>query len=228
RTALVAKDWDRAREYFALLGQWKRKAGDSAGELQARHDAANCYVEQATSADSRTLEGVFLERAIQSLRSIAGTQAEVEKLHARLVEVGRESLKELKEHSSPLDLGENPNRARAYVTGQSPQAAIMRMSLLWQPQPIATLREAVLRTARQAVAVSTFPRVMANRYGKVIAKRGSLLIGTDEQRELVLRQMMFERAALRRAFITVSTILPARAQVADEHYISYRDVMPFT
>jgi hypothetical protein len=72
------------------------------------------------------------------------------------------------------------------------------------------------------------PRVQLNRHGKVVAKRGSLLSGTEEERELVLRQMMFERAQQQRDFVTVSTLLPARSQVAEEHYISYRDFMPFT
>lgn len=226
--AFATKDWDRAREYFALLAQWRRKAGDNAGNEHARRDAANCYVEQAACAESRSLEGTFLERAIQSLRAIAGTQAEVAKLHERLVDVEREALKELKEHSAPIDLGENPERARAHVTGQTTQHAIMRMSLLWRPDPITKIRDAVLATAKQAVFFSAIPRVMMNRQGKVVAKRGSLLVGTDEERELVLRQMMFERAQQQRDYIIVSTILPARAQIADEHYISYRDLMPFT
>jgi hypothetical protein len=228
KAAFAAKDWDRAREYFALLAQWRRKIGDNGGDQQARRDAANCYVEQAACAESRSLQSAFLERAIQSLRAIAGTQAEVGRLHQRLVEVEREALNDLKEHSRPIDIGENPERARAFVTGQTVQHAIMRMTLLWRPDPIAKIRDAVLATAKQAVFLSTIPRVMMNRQGKTVAKRGSLLVGTDEERELVLRQMMFERAQQQRDYITVSTILPARVQIADEHYISYRDLMPFT
>ncbi len=228
QAAFAAKEWDRAREYFALLAHWRRKIGDSAGDQQARRDSANCYVEQAAAAESRSLEGTFLQQAIQSLRTLGGTQAEVTRLHERLVEVERESLKELKEHSTPINLGENPERARAHVTGQTLQQAIMRMSLLWRPDPIAKIQEAVLVTARQAVIMSAVPRVMMNRQGKVVAKRGSLLVGTDEERELVLRQMMFERAQQQRDYLTISTILPARSQVADEHYISYRDLVPFT
>ena len=50
RAAFAKKDWDRAREYFALLAQWHKKLGDSVNEQQARRNAANCYVEQAATA----------------------------------------------------------------------------------------------------------------------------------------------------------------------------------
>lgn len=228
KAAIAAKDWDRAREYYGLLAQWHRKASDSAGDEQARRDAAYCYVEQANNAESRSLEGTFLERAIQSLRAFAGTQAEVASLHERLVAVERQALAELKEHSAPVQLGHNPDRARSHVKGQTLQQAIMRTALLWRSQPVAKLRDAVLEKSREAPFLSMVPRVMMNRQGKAVAKRGSLLSGTEEQRELVLRQMMFEHAQQQRDFITVSTILPARSQVADEHHVSYRELMPFT
>ncbi len=228
KVAIAAKDWDRAREYFGSMAQWRRRSDDATGELHARREAANCYIEQASGAGSRSLESTFLERAIQSLRAIPGTQADVTKLHERLIDVEREALKELKEHSTPIKLGENPERARAHVAGQTLQQAVVRTALLWRPDPIGKIRDVVLETAKQAVMFSAIPRVMMNRHGKAVAKRGSLLVGADEDREHVLRCMMFERAQQQRDYVTVSTILPARTQVADEHYVSARELMPFT
>lgn len=228
KAAAAARDWDRAREYYGLLSQWRRRAGDSTGDEEARRCAANCYVEQATDAGSRSLEGAYLERAIQSLRGLGGTQAEVAKLHERLVAAEREALDELKERSAPVNLGTNPERARAHVAGQTTQQAIMRTSLLWRPEPVDKIRERTLAQAHAHVFLSVAPRVRINRQGKAVAKRGALLSGSDEERELALRQMMFETAQQQRDFITASTLHPARTQVAEEHYISYRDLMPFT
>jgi hypothetical protein len=221
-------DWDRAREYFLLLAQWSRRAGRTQEEAQARREAAECNVKLADRAGSRSLEASFLERAIHSLRTIAGTQAEVEVLHQRLVAAEKDAPKEFKEYSSSVNLGDAPEKARAHVSGVSLHEALARLACIWVSPPVSRVRDAVIETAKHAVLFNAIPRVLVNRQGKVIAKRGSLVVGDPESQEESLRGAMFERANQQRDYVVVSTIKPARAQLVEEHYVSFRSLLPFT
>ena len=87
--------------------------------------SAESYVKLADAADTRSLEGAFLEQAIQRLRTISGTQARVEELHRRLLVAEKQALAELKGYERPLDLKDSIERARAHVTGQ-PLPAVRR------------------------------------------------------------------------------------------------------
>ena len=70
--------------------------------------------------------------------------------------------------------------------------------------------------------------MLVNRHGKVMAKRGSLIVGDAETREKSLRGAMFERAAQQREYVVVAAIKPARAQLVEEHYVGYRSLLPLT
>lgn len=226
KKAITDGAWDRAREYFLLFAQWSRKLGKPDDDVRAKREAAECYVKLADAAGSRSLEASFLERAIQSLRTLASTQARVEALHVRLIAAEREAPKEFKEHSSSVELGDAPARARSHVGGVPLLEAIARLSGLAWPPPIATIREGVIAAAKNALLFNAMPRVMMNRHGKVMGKRGSLLAGTPDQQAEAHRQAMFERARQLREIFVVSTIEPARAQIAEEHFISIRELLP--
>jgi hypothetical protein len=222
------RDWDRAREYLLLHAQWCRKLGRGDDEAKARLQAAETYVKLADDATSRSLEASFLERAIQSLRTLAGTQARVEALHERLVTAEREAPQEFKQYSSSVDLGEGPAKARAHVSGVRLDEAIVRLSCLAWPPPTTKLREGVIAAAQKAVFYNAVPKVMVNAQGKVIGKRGSLLMGTDEQKAEALRHAMFDHARELREYLAVSAIGPARAQIAEEHFVGIRELLPLT
>ena len=226
--AYADKDYHREHEYLDLAARWRRRANQPDDERRLILASAESYVKLADATETRSLEGAFLEQAIQRLRTISGTQARVEELHRRLLIAEKQALAELKGYERPLDLKDSIERARAHVAGQPSSAAIFRLALMWRPRPIGDIQSAVLETARQAVFFSSIPRVMMNRQGKAVAKRGSILSGTDEEKERTLRQMMFERAAQQRQVVAVSTLDPARSQVVDEHYVGYRDLMPIT
>lgn len=55
----------------------------------------------ADAADTRSLEGAFLEQTIQRLRTISGMQARVEDLHQRLLVADKQALAELKGYERP-------------------------------------------------------------------------------------------------------------------------------
>lgn len=222
------KDWDRAREYRLLQSNWYRRSGDNDNATDAKHAAADAYIGLAEAAPSRSLEASFLERAIQSLRALGGDHAKIEQLHKRLLKAEREAMSEFQEHSRPLDVANQQAKARQFVTGLSPEHALMRMSLLWRPLEVSAIQAEVLDVARNAVMRSSIPAVRVNRRGKVVGRYGSLLADSEEERSEALRHKMFEHAALRRDVVTIETIVPARAQVIDEHYISMRNFIPFT
>jgi hypothetical protein len=183
-------------------------------------------VKLADDAESRSLEAVHLEHAIQALRTLGGTQARVDELHRRLLEAGRQSPAEFKEHSRSVNIEDSVRRAREHVAGKRLPDAILAVALMWESEGITRLREAVLAVAKQAMFFSAVPRVMVNAQGKIVAKRGSLLADDPDEREEVIRQAMFERAAQQRDVLAVTTLRPACAQIVEEHYLGARELLP--
>jgi hypothetical protein len=222
------KDWHREREYLLLGAQWSRRAGKADDERRLQRAAAESYVKLADDAGSRSLEATHLEHAIQALRTLGGTQARVEELHRRLLEAGKEAPAEFAEHSRTVNIAESAQRAKAHVAGKRLQDAILMLAVMWRPDPVARLREVVLSNARETPFFSLVPRVMVNAQGKVVAKRGSLMTENAEERERVLRDMMFERGAQQREVLAVTTLSPARAQIVEEHYLCPRELMALT
>jgi hypothetical protein len=226
--AAAATDWEGAREYRLLQSNWCRRSGDETAAVSAKRAAADAYIGLADAATSRSLEANFLERAIQSLRAIGGEQATIEQLHERMLRAERESVGELKEHSRPLELGSQPERARQHVASIPLDQALVKLSSMWRPREVSAIRDSVLETARKAVMRSSLPCVRVNRFGKVVGRYGSLLSDSQEEVADALRHKMFEHAALQRNLVTIGTILPARTQITDEHYVSMRDFTKFT
>jgi hypothetical protein len=223
--AVADKDWHREREYLLLAAQWSRRAGKADEERRLLLAAAESYVKLADDANSRSLEAAHLDHAIQSLRTLGGTQARVEELHRRLIEAERQAPAEFKEHSQSVDIEDSVRRAREHVAGKRLPEAVLDVALMWRPAEVSRLRDAVLAAAKQAVFFSAIPRVMVNAEGKVVAKRGSILADDPEEREEALRQAMFERGAQQREIVAVTTLKPACAQIVEEHYLGPRELM---
>lgn len=223
--AVTDKNWHREREYLLLAAQWSRRAGKADEERRLLLAAAESYVKLADDATSRSLEAAHLDHAIHSLRTLGGTQARVEELHRRLIDAERQAPAEFKEHSRSVNIEDSVRRAREHVAGKRLPDAVLAVALMWRPEDVSRLRDAVLAAAREAVFFSAIPRVMVNAQGKVVAKRGSILADDAEEREEALRQAMFERAAQQREIIAVTTLKPACAQIVEEHYLGPRELI---
>jgi len=226
--AVVDDDWHREREYLLLAAEWSRKGGKLADERRLRLAAAESHVKLADSSGSRSLEATHLERAIQALRTLPGTQHRTEELHRRMLAAEKEVPAEFRDFSQSMNIAGSVQKAREHVAGKPLPEAILRLALMWRPETISRLREAVLSTIHDAPFFNAVTRVLVNRQGKVVARRGSLLAGDGESREEAFRQQMFERAAQQREMIAVGTLKPARAQIVDEHYVGVRDLLPLT
>lgn len=222
------RDWHREREYLLIAAQWSRRAGKADDERRVQLLAAESFVKLADDARSRSLEGAHLEHAIHALRTLAGTHTRVEELHRRVLAAGKEAPAEFKEHSRSLNIADSVQKARDHIAGKRLPDAVLAMALMWRPESVTRLRDAVISTAKQAVFFSAIPRVMVNTQGKVVAKRGSLLADDENERAEALRQTMFERGAQQREVVAVTTLKPASAQVVDEHYLGPRDLMSLT
>jgi hypothetical protein len=224
--ATAAQDWHRARDYLLLAAQCHRRQGSVDADMAARRDAAECYVQLADQSPSASVQISHLERAIQSLRSLPGNHVRVDDLHTRILRTGKVAIDEFQAFEQSIDVSRTVQQARAEVTGASFEGAVARMAMLWRPRPKSELREQVLELARMSVFTSSIQKTVFNRRGKVVARRGPIVGADPGEQEEAIRQAMFEQAAANREFVVVSGLLPARAQVAEEHYVSARTLMP--
>jgi hypothetical protein len=219
------RNWDRAQEYLLLESKWHAKTNDRESSLRCRTGAAECYVKMADSCGADIIEVSHLERAIQSLRTVPGTQSRVEVLHRRLLLKAETAVQGFREISFPLNFEEPATRARSQVRGRSMRDAVVRMAMIHRPFSIEMIRTAVVDEAKANTFLGMLPRTKVNRLGKVVANRGSLLAENPEEQEANLRLAMFEKAGEFRQGVAVGVLNPARAMVAEEHYLGTRELL---
>lgn len=133
---------------------------------------------------------------------------------------------EMKVHEGSMDISQFVQEARGRVAGASLQDAMIRLALIWCPRSVADLRKAVLAELRATPFFSSLPRTKVNRFGKVVAKRGSLMAANPQDRETSLQQAVFEKIAEHHQMAVAAAIQPARLQLVEEHHVAIRDILP--
>jgi hypothetical protein len=111
-------DYHLALMFWARAAQAHRKAGNNGASRNALIQEAEAYVHLADDAPSQMVKASFIRSAFEAYRQIPDTQKRRNELHERLLQHQEESLREMGRSSTPLNLGETPQRAREAVKGQ--------------------------------------------------------------------------------------------------------------
>jgi hypothetical protein len=228
QSAEAAGDFWRAKDYYQLIAECRRLAGDHAEEGAALRQAAECLVQEAEAArkqPGRVIAAAsILSDAVEAMRQAPGGKGRADALHARLLELQEVTVGEMKGLSTDFDATELVRNALAAVRGKSLSEAVMALCRLAKPPSVQRLKEEVHEHARVAVFGSLLSSEVVNSRGRVVARVPGLLAGADDTKEPGLRWRMFRNARMTRGLVVQAVLNPARQEIYFSHAPDRQDL----
>lgn len=223
------RDWHRAHTYRELAAACLRAAGQSEEAEESRVAAAQILADQATAAaeeGSPFVAAAHLDRAIQALRRIPGTKAQVDRLHERMLEYQRESAKEMKSISFEVDTKDLTESALKEIQGKSWEEAFTAFGLLKSIPSISGQRAAAEKVVQDHPLQHLFSSMRVDEEGRVMARRPGMSPENSDGFEVAVRTAMYQHACFRQSLVATASIEPARRLIVEEHGPSVEDILP--
>jgi hypothetical protein len=221
-TLYHAELWGRAAKLWAV-------AGDEAKAKQSRLNGAEGFVAHAEAgAGNAMFAAHWMKVGLEALRQSGADRARISEIHERLLALQQASTGELKHISMEIDVREFHEHVMKCVSGKTFEEALfglVRMDSLARPERI---REMVMEQARRSPLSASIAHDLMNSDGLTIGRRGSLLDGSDEEREAALQLATFEHASRWNFFLRGDVLVPRAAQtIYNEHHPTEGDVASY-
>ncbi|MXX75945.1 MAG: DUF4209 domain-containing protein [Holophagales bacterium] len=228
-------EFHRGRSYLHEAQHWFMSLGDESHATATTAAEAECWIREAecrlSSADpSHGVAATFVEKAIQTYRTIPNKRREthdvnerLEHLQARLRDFGKRAVDELTEKDGPgIDISHLVRRAREAVSGKGSIEALTALSNLVDWSNAHESRDRAIEILRKhPIPAMLFPAVTMNRDGRVVAKSPPAHLGDTltKSDETAIRDRMLQEYGIHAALVTQGTILPALEVLRFEHRI---------
>lgn len=217
-----------ARTRWLMAAEWHRLRRDGAAEAAARVSFGETFIKEAERAASATppqngVAASLYANGIHALRRLPEQRDRVSSLLARLKELQRSGLKELKPLTSVQDFSECVAAARKKVSGLSLGDAILALAGLLSIPSVDRLKEEVLESAQEFIAQRIVPTVLLNNEGAPIAGYGTLDPNSNDD-DHPLKSRMFEDLRRARICDVFGFIEPARDEIVQQHVVT---IQPF-
>lgn len=217
-----AELWGRAAKLWHL-------AGDEARRSQARLNEAEGFVSHAEAGAANAMFAAhWMKVGLEALRQAGAAKERSEAVHERLLELQQAATGELRQISQEIDVRPLHDRVMAGVSGKSFEEALFGLVRLDDLINVTGTRERVLENARRHPLSGSMSQELMNYDGLTIGRRGSLLDGTDDERELALQHASFHDAARWELHLRGDVIALRAAQtIYNEHHPSESDVASY-
>lgn len=222
--------WGKARRYWEVKAAWHPDASE--GRITALARAAEAYVSNADEEldvySNPIGAAMHLQYAVQAYRQIQPNDryvSRIEELHRRMIEVNIQARDSLETFSHTIDTARFAEQAAAVVAGKSFVAGLREIVRMFAPPSRDTLRRQVpLYTDPLMEELANFQQI--NSEGQVVANRPSLLSPDPEKREEATIAEMYHLTGTYHALFVQGFLVPALAQMSQEHRVSTRDWLP--
>jgi len=170
----------------------------------------------------------ILENAIQAYRRVSGTDADRKRVHQQLLDCQRKAAGEIPSVTiGTYDVSEIANHSRDLVRGKPLPEALRTLALAVPLPSKANLREHAEQDVAGSPLASLFATTRLGTSGKVVAKPVPDSTASDEGKESLVRQAMYEEFLRHRQLVAVGQLEPMRRQILAEHCVRYDDLLPF-
>jgi len=227
--AETAQDFWRAKDYYQLVAECKRAAGDTDGEAAALRCSAECLVKEAELARKQPGRGAMaaasiLSDAVEAMRQAPEGRERAAELHDQLIALQKDSVAELKAVSTSTDVSELVQRALSAVRDKPLKEAVFALCTMARPPSVEKLKRDVHEQARVAVLSSLMPSQVLNSRGQVVAIAPGLDAGGDDPKQEGLRWRMFRQARGLRSLTVQAMLNPARTEIYGAHCPDRQDI----
>lgn len=230
--AETERKWHLARTHWDNQARWYSRAQRPEEERIARIRLAETFVQEAEDtlhpADSHnhSVAAHHLQRAVEALRRVAGTEQRRRELHKTLLTYQERSVDELRHYSTTVDLTQSVSQAMAQVSGKTLHAALLSLATIYPLPRMLDLKAQVEEFAKQHPLQFIFPSSMLNESGRVVARRPGLMSNDTKEAGAAIRAEMLRYASRYRDLIAAGMLEPARYQINLEHRVQPSDWLP--
>lgn len=230
--AQASGDYWRAKDYYELASKCFGAAGKDEEQGDSLRLSAEALALEAESAASNGTPGrgamagaSIMAQAYNAMRQAPEGKARADQLHARLLELQQQSLGELKQVSTTIDIVELVQKAISAVQDKPFNQAVIILCHVSKPPAIEKLKESVRNEARVAVLGSLFSSDVINSRGRVVAKAPPLMQDEENATDEGLRFRLFRHARQNRGLVTEAYINPMRRMIFNEHNPTRLDIL---
>lgn len=226
-------EWYFARAYWNAAARWHRLSNHSEAEQGCLLKEAECYVSESdhslkhSTGMQHSIAARHLQRAIEALRRIPGTDVRREELHRKMLELQVNSRDELGRISQEIDLTSMVEQAILSVQGKSLRDAIFSLCVIGSSPNIKSLREMVDKMATEAPLQFWISMNIINDKGRIVGRRNSMFSGTPDEIEAA-RQAEMQRWAHYEQNALAVAINATRLQILQEQTPEIRDLLELT
>jgi len=222
------KDFFVAREYWDLSARWFCRSNNPDKQKAAQISAAETFVKEAEESitggnPSYMKASWFLQRSIDSYRTIGGMQEKVKEIQTNLLKYQSKSVDEMKVFSVELDLSEVTEKCISMVQGKKLLDALINLSIIQPPPTFKRIRKQTEKNLNISITELFSASVVINEKGMVTARKAKVLSDEQDEKELAIRQEMHRNADVSRALIVSAAILPAIEEIKREHNVREYD-----
>lgn len=215
----AAQDYHRLQRYLDIKA--KVLAGDPAAERQARIDAATAVMKRHATLKEPGVRSADLKEAIDRLRQIPGTEAQVEQLHIQLLQEQSRMMAYMAKIGAGMDISKQRRQAEDAVRGKPAVEALLALALDFAA-PTKAACEAGAVAESKSLHRQLFPSTLINRSGKTVAVQDPVS-GTPTSEELAT--MTLQYCVSTHSFTMVSFVEAARRIVHTEHNLQLGDML---
>ncbi len=220
-----------ARHYREVEADLHRLAKNSEAEKSARIAAA----EESVAEAEKRIEGqgasymaaaALLSKAIEALRRAGAAKERIDELRKKLNNWQQDSIGEFETFSTEVDISELIKGARAHVKSNSVREAILKLAFGQGLSDPKSIREDVLKTAKEAPLVYLMGAAMVDEQGRTTARKEGLFNLTGDALEQALEAESFSHASRFRWPLRVDAFIePARVQIMNDHKPTFGDLL---
>lgn len=225
-------NWRKARIYWEIKAKWHRREKKKDDEGAARICAAETYVKESEDFLNSSQVSYInvcdrLQKAIEALRKVPGTEERRKELHKNLLESQPKCLTEMKVISQSVDISPIVKEARDMVQNKNLYDALFALAIKNPLTKASDIRQQVEESSKNYIFRALIPRTMMNEKGEVVARQPSRFSNDPKQVEDAIRAEMFEHAMRFSWFTQAEAIIePARYQINLEHNTIVNDFFP--
>lgn len=211
--------WEMCREYLNVA--MKCLPAEQRRPLLIR--TAETYEAEASSRESSLAACHFIEQAIRSYRQAGGAADEVDRLHRRLLELGKKGLQEMQSFEEEVDLSKIVQSVNENLAGKDfadSMITLGRIILQQGPRKQNSLAQ-VKRHSQEFVFSSLMPPKVFDSSGRVI-RRGEL-----ENDDARLRQDAYAQTRQHFLLLAHGIIDAGRVAILGRHRVLQHDIEEF-
>lgn len=213
------QDWYQARSMWEENAKLHQSEGNAEKERNALVNAAETYVKEADSANSKMLESSFLQQAINAYRKVGGFQEKTAELHSRLLESQEGIANEMGSFSHEIDNSKLIDHTLQNVENKTLKEAIFAFCILLKPINKQALEERTKKLLKDHPFQFIVSGMIVDEEGKTVTHYPDMLSGTEEEKAQALEAHMHNQAQHNLLATVHGIVEPARRRILLEHEI---------